>query len=277
MRSNSARNSTQSYRRIKRIEIRRKAKYYGYVWNRDESEAENNNADDIMNNFLKVKNYLQGLEKSHIVDNDNHSDSFSLNSNDESDSESENDNNVATISADDRLKLLNKKTQRECEGIMDADKEGNLSSVDMMRDEENKFAETIEIEDQSFGPQPIIVELDKKEEKRFYAGTSINRDEAQKYAHYVQQGKRIPRRGEVGLTSQEIDKYESLGYVMSGLRHKKMTMARLKKEQQVYTAEEKRALAIYNLEEQLRKERNIINEMKKWRNDTDEVQEEKPK
>jgi hypothetical protein len=268
MRSSSGRHSTLSYRRIKRIDIRRKAKYYGYVWNRDESEAENNNPEDIMNNFLKVKNYLQGLEKSHIVDNDNQSDSFSLNSNDESDHESENDNPMALISVDDRLKLLSKKTQRECEGVPEGDKQEN---------EENKLAETIELDDQSFGPQPIIVELDKKEEKKFYAGTSINKDEAQKYAHYVQQGKRIPRRGEVGLTSQEIDKYESLGYVMSGVRHKKMTMARLKKEQQVYTAEEKRALAIYNLEEQLRKERNIINEMKKWRNDTDEIPYDKPK
>ena len=277
MRSSSARHSTLSHRRIKRIDIRRKAKYYGYVWNRDEAEAENNNAEDIMNNFLKVKNYLQGLEKSHIVDNDNQSDSFSLNSNDVSDHESESDNPMALISVDDRLKLLSKKTQRECEGVLEGDKQGKVSSVDMKRNEENGFAETIELDDQSFGPQPIIVELDKKEEKKFYAGTSINRDEAQKYAHYVQQGKRIPRRGEVGLSSQEIDKYESLGYVMSGVRHKKMTMARLKKEQQVYTAEEKRALAIYNLEEQLRKERNIINEMKKWRNDTDEIPDDKPK
>ena len=38
-------------------------------------------------------------------------------------------------------------------------------------------------------------------------------------AQYVQQGKRIPRRGEVGLSVDEIQKFEGLGYVMSGSRH----------------------------------------------------------
>jgi len=64
------------------------------------------------------------------------------------------------------------------------------------------------------------------------------------------------------LSSDDIERYESLGYVMSGSRHKKMNAARIKKEAQIYTAEEKRALAIYNLEEQQRREQNIINEMK---------------
>jgi hypothetical protein len=116
--------------------------------------------------------------------------------------------------------------------------------------------------DESVGPQPIRVELDKKDEKKFYAGTDLNQSEKEAFSKYVQDGKRIPRRGEVGLTSDEIERYESLGYVMSGSRHKKMNAARIKKEAQVYTAEEKRALAIYNLEEQQRRERNIINEMK---------------
>lgn len=37
-------------------------------------------------------------------------------------------------------------------------------------------------------------------------------------AAYVAEGKRIPRRGEIGLTSDEIALYESVGYVMSGSR-----------------------------------------------------------
>ena len=36
----------------------------------------------------------------------------------------------------------------------------------------------------------------------------------------------------------------------------------MKKEAQIYTAEEKRALAIYNKEEQQRRELYIVNEMK---------------
>lgn len=38
-------------------------------------------------------------------------------------------------------------------------------------------------------------------------------------AAYVAEGKRIPRRGEIGLTSNEIENYEKVGYVMSGSRY----------------------------------------------------------
>ena len=37
-------------------------------------------------------------------------------------------------------------------------------------------------------------------------------------AEYVKAGKRIPRRGEIGLTSSEIEDYEQHGFVMSGSR-----------------------------------------------------------
>ena len=38
-------------------------------------------------------------------------------------------------------------------------------------------------------------------------------------AAYVEEGKRIPRRGEIGLTSREIEDFEDVGYVMSGSRY----------------------------------------------------------
>jgi hypothetical protein len=38
-------------------------------------------------------------------------------------------------------------------------------------------------------------------------------------AAYIAEGKRIPRRGEIGLTSDEIDNFEKSGYVMSGSRY----------------------------------------------------------
>ena len=37
-------------------------------------------------------------------------------------------------------------------------------------------------------------------------------------AAYVEDGKRIPRRGEIGLTSDEIVDFETSGFVMSGSR-----------------------------------------------------------
>ncbi len=52
-------------------------------------------------------------------------------------------------------------------------------------------------------------------------------------AAYVAEGKRIPRRGEVGLQAEEIEKFESLGYVMSGSRHSRMNAVRVRKENQV--------------------------------------------
>lgn len=81
-------------------------------------------------------------------------------------------------------------------------------------------------------------------------------------AAYVQSGKRIPRRGEVGLSAGEIQKFEGLGYIMSGSRHSRMNAIRIRKENQVYSAEEKAALAMFNAEENKRKEQKILANMK---------------
>lgn len=59
-------------------------------------------------------------------------------------------------------------------------------------------------------------------------------------AAYLQSGKRIPRRGEIGLEPEEITAFEEQGYVMSGSRHAVMNAVRIRKENQVITAEEKR-------------------------------------
>ena len=77
----------------------------------------------------------------------------------------------------------------------------------------------------------------------------------------MQQNKRIPRRGEVGWRGDDIEKLENLGYVMSGSRHKRMNAIRLRKENQVYSAEEKRALALVNWEEKQQREKEIINSL----------------
>lgn len=81
-------------------------------------------------------------------------------------------------------------------------------------------------------------------------------------SHYVLEGKRIPRRGEIGLTSDEIASFESAGYVMSGSRHRRMEAVRLRKENQVYSADEKRALAMFNREERQKREQQIMSNLK---------------
>lgn len=49
-------------------------------------------------------------------------------------------------------------------------------------------------------------------------GKALLPGEGAAMAAYVAEGKRIPRRGEIGLTSGEIENYEAVGYVMSGSR-----------------------------------------------------------
>ena len=46
------------------------------------------------------------------------------------------------------------------------------------------------------------------------------------------------------MDSTKIEHLESVGYVLSGSRHARMNAVRIRKENQVYSAEEKRALAL---------------------------------
>ncbi|KAK9811825.1 hypothetical protein WJX72_010882 [[Myrmecia] bisecta] len=99
-------------------------------------------------------------------------------------------------------------------------------------------------------------------------GGALRPGEGEAMAAYVQSGKRIPRRGEVGLNAGQIEHFETLGYVMSGSRHNRMNAVRIRKENQVYTAEEKAALAMYNFEENKKKETKILADMQKLVNRT---------
>lgn len=68
---------------------------------------------------------------------------------------------------------------------------------------------------------------------------------------FLASGKRIPRRGEIGLTSDQISGFEAQGFVMSGSRHKLMNAVRVKKENQVISGEEKKALLAFNVSEKV--------------------------
>lgn len=85
-------------------------------------------------------------------------------------------------------------------------------------------------------------------------------------AAFVAEGKRIPRRGEIGLTSDEIASYESVGYVMSGSRHRRMEAVRIRKENQIYSADEKRALAMFSKEERSKRENIILSQFREMVN-----------
>lgn len=50
---------------------------------------------------------------------------------------------------------------------------------------------------------------------------------------------------------------------MSGSRHSRMNAIRIRKENQIYSAEEKAALAMFNFEENRKKEQNILADMQR--------------
>lgn len=64
------------------------------------------------------------------------------------------------------------------------------------------------------------------------------------------------------MTSDEIDTFEKVGYVMSGSRHRRMEAVRIRKENQIYSADEKRALAMFSKDERQKRENKILTQFK---------------
>ncbi|KAK6589223.1 O1 domain containing protein [Cryptosporidium xiaoi] len=109
---------------------------------------------------------------------------------------------------------------------------------------------------------PSISEMQVKSNQNINYGDALLLGEGEAMAQFVQAGKRIPRRGEVGLTGEQIESFEKIGYVMSGSMHKRMTAVRIRKESQVYSAEERRNIALKNENERLMREAKILGELR---------------
>lgn len=128
----------------------------------------------------------------------------------------------------------------------------------------NKVAAPIEMdeddEDDAIGPMPPQKAKDKIDEREY--GGALLRGEGSAMAAFVQENARIPRRGEIGLSSNEIAAYENVGYVMSGSRHRRMNAVRMRKENQVISAEEKRSILKLQKEEKQRREELLKAEFK---------------
>lgn len=118
-----------------------------------------------------------------------------------------------------------------------------------------------ENEDEEVGPVLQKTHLSHKD-----FGHALLPGEGAAMAAFVSEGKRIPRRGEIGLTSDEIDQFENVGYVMSGSRHRRMEAVRIRKENQIYSADEKRALAMFSKEERQKRENKILTQFKEMVN-----------
>ncbi|XP_065056599.1 NF-kappa-B-activating protein-like isoform X2 [Rhopilema esculentum] len=124
-------------------------------------------------------------------------------------------------------------------------------------EDEDDWVEKAESKNVTVGPMPVVIAEVQEPGLKDY-GHALLPGEGDAMAEYVKMGKRIPRRGEIGLTSNEIEHYETAGYVMSGSRHRRMEAVRLRKENQVYSADEKRALAMFNREERSKRENKVL-------------------
>lgn len=100
------------------------------------------------------------------------------------------------------------------------------------------------------------------EERTKDYGKALRPGEGSAMAAFVQEGKRIPRRGEIGLKSDEIADFEAQGYVMSGSRNRRMEAVRIRKENQVYSAEELAALSQFSHEEKKLREERMLNQFR---------------
>ncbi|KAM3911793.1 NF-kappa-B-activating protein [Leptodactylus fuscus] len=150
-------------------------------------------------------------------------------------------------------KKRSKKTRKESS-------DSSSEESDDQTQEENAWVERTKanFEDVDFvGPEAPITHL-SQDDKPLNYGHALLPGEGAAMAEYVKAGKRIPRRGEIGLTSDEIASFEKSGYVMSGSRHRRMEAVRLRKENQIYSADEKRALASFNQEERRKRENKIL-------------------
>jgi len=133
-----------------------------------------------------------------------------------------------------------------------------LSSSDEGEEQWVEKGADVSIDDEMVGPS--LKTNSTLSQKDF--GKALLPGEGAAMAAYVAEGKRIPRRGEIGLTSDQIASYESVGYVMSGSRHRRMEAVRLRKENQIYSADEKRALATFSKEERQKREHKILAQFK---------------
>ncbi|XP_062602187.1 NF-kappa-B-activating protein-like [Saccostrea cucullata] len=195
----------------------------------------------------------------------------------DSESESDSDKSAASGSSSEDKKKRNKKKKKKekkhkkksaknkknkkKKSKKRKKKETDSSASESESEEEmwlEKKVETVEEED-VVGPQPYQPE---NTVARMDYGKALLPGEGAAMAAYIAEGKRIPRRGEIGLTSDEIASFEQSGYVMSGSRHRRMEAVRLRKENQIYSADEKRALANFNHEERSKKEKKILTQFK---------------
>lgn len=104
---------------------------------------------------------------------------------------------------------------------------------------------------------PLPAGMTSKQAGRNAYGGALRPGEGSAMAAYVSSDQRIPRRGEIGMESEQIERFEQAGYVMSGSRHRRMNAVRVRKENQVISAEEKRGILQLAAQEKVKRENEV--------------------
>ncbi|XP_019376592.1 PREDICTED: NF-kappa-B-activating protein [Gavialis gangeticus] len=197
----------------------------------------------------KKKKSSKRKRKKHSEDSDSGSDS-ELNSSDEDKKKTKKKKKHRKKKSKKKKK---KRSRKESSDSSSEDSEDEALQGEDLWIERSKNTEA----DSLIGPEAPKSHASQDDRPLNY-GHALLPGEGAAMAEYVKAGKRIPRRGEIGLTSEEIASFESSGYVMSGSRHRRMEAVRLRKENQIYSADEKRALASFNQEERRKRENKIL-------------------
>ncbi|XP_065128019.2 NF-kappa-B-activating protein [Paramisgurnus dabryanus] len=175
------------------------------------------------------------------------------------DSESESDSEEELKKKKRKKKSKKKKSKKKKAKKNQESSNSNSDQSDAEEEDMNEISwvEKTGVGEHVVGPEAPLTHL-SQDDKPLDFGHALLPGEGAAMAEFVKAGKRIPRRGEIGLTSNEISEFEKSGYVMSGSRHRRMEAVRLRKENQIYSADEKRALASFNQEERRKRESKIL-------------------
>ncbi|KRX87065.1 Uncharacterized protein T4E_627 [Trichinella pseudospiralis] len=119
-----------------------------------------------------------------------------------------------------------------------------VTKESLMNKKENKSKSSDE--EDVVGPLPSTSDAGGDIAKRVDYGRNLLPGEGAAMAAYVAEGKRIPRRGEIGLTSEEIQKFEETSANGS----------------YSFAAEEKRMLSMFSKEERSKKENIILSQFR---------------
>lgn len=179
------------------------------------------------------------------------------------DSELQSDSDEEEVKKKKKKKKSKKSKKSKKKKAKKSRKESSNSSSEESEEEEEEdpnavmWVEKTCMDEHVVGPEAPLTHM-SQDDRPLDFGHALLPGEGAAMAEYVKAGKRIPRRGEIGLTSDEIANFEKSGYVMSGSRHRRMEAVRLRKENQIYSADEKRALASFNQEERRKRESKIL-------------------